>query len=259
MKREMKLWAQSIARKFGLEVKESSVKSRNDLRLSHFLSLHHIDLVLDVGANKGQFAQQLFAAGYQGRIISFEALPEEHAKLVAAAQVFGPRWIIAPRMALSDQAGFATFHVTAFSESSSLFQPNNGFAASAPELSQYRKIEVPTERLDDLFARMQIAYENLFIKLDTQGSELLVLSGAPKLLNTAKGMMSELSLRQLYQSQPPARDVYKYISASGFDLWDVWPGYRDPETFRLNEVDALFFRSSPEAADLNEAVVTEAL
>ena len=259
MKKEIKLCIQYLARKFGLEIRVSSIKSRDDLRLAHFLVKFNIDLVLDVGANKGQFAQQLFAAGYPGRIVSFEALPEEHAKLIELAETFGPRWIIAPRMALSDQSGLATFHVTAFSQSSSLLQPNEGFSVSAPELSKYQNIEVATDRLDDLFDRMQIAYENVFIKLDTQGSELLVLSGAPNLFRIAKGLMSELSLGQLYNSQPPARDVYKRITAAGFDLWDVWPGYRDPESLRLNEVDALFFRSSADAAARNTPAAAESV
>lgn len=245
---------QAIARKFGVEVRPTSPRSRNDLRLSHFLRMHDIDLVLDVGANKGQFATELFAAGYNGRIVSFEALPEAHAKLVSASKLSEGRWIIAPCLALSDHAGVAEFHVTASNASSSLLQPNEDFSSSAPEISRYRTIQVPTKRLDDVFNSLDVSYKNLFIKLDTQGSELLILSSAPDLLKIAKGVMSEVSLRALYNSQPSARDVYKHISAAGFDLWDVWSGYRDPLNFRLNEADVIFFRNSPDAEAPNQSV-----
>lgn len=227
---------------FGLEVRIRSARSRDDLRLSKFLKMFNVDLVLDIGANQGQFAKQLFAAGYDGRIVSFEALPTEHKRLQTAAQKFGGRWIIGPCLALSDKAGSARFHVTAASQSSSLFEPNSTFSVSAPEISDYHCIEVPTDRLDNAFRSLNIPFKNVFIKLDTQGSELLILSGAPDLLKIAKGVMSEVSLRALYNSQPSARDVYKHIAAAGFDLWDIWSGYRDPLSFRLNEADVIFFR-----------------
>src|SRR5476649_785985 len=57
-----------------------------------------IDLVLDIGANEGQFGQQLRRCGYGGRIVSFEPVEDVHATLSAAAS--GDRlWQIAPALA----------------------------------------------------------------------------------------------------------------------------------------------------------------
>jgi hypothetical protein len=41
-----------------------------------------IDLVLDVGANVGQFAADIRRSGYGGQLLSFEPVPEAYAALV---------------------------------------------------------------------------------------------------------------------------------------------------------------------------------
>src|SRR5277367_4402561 len=56
------------ARRYGLDVRESS-KHPN---LVDFIKDRRIDVVLDVGANSGQFGQKLRGFGYRGAIVSYE-------------------------------------------------------------------------------------------------------------------------------------------------------------------------------------------
>jgi hypothetical protein len=56
------------ARRYGLDVRESS-KHPN---LVDFINDRKIDVVLDVGANSGQFGQKLRGFGYRGDIVSYE-------------------------------------------------------------------------------------------------------------------------------------------------------------------------------------------
>jgi hypothetical protein len=60
-------------------------------------------VVLDVGANRGGFVDQLRVSGYEGRVISFEPLPEPYGVLAQRA-AGDPRWDAA-ETALSDTAG----------------------------------------------------------------------------------------------------------------------------------------------------------
>ena len=53
--------------------------------LKGLLRKYRVDLVLDVGANRGQYAGQLRRSGYTGRILSFEPVPEVFAELSRAA------------------------------------------------------------------------------------------------------------------------------------------------------------------------------
>src|SRR5581483_618078 len=53
--------------------------------LRSLLARHRIDLVFDVGANRGQFAQALRRLGYRGEIVSFEPLAAHGEALRAAA------------------------------------------------------------------------------------------------------------------------------------------------------------------------------
>jgi len=62
------------ARKLGFDVVKYR-PTRHPLARTRFLfERFGIDLVLDVGANTGQYARQLRHTGYRGRIVSFEPL-----------------------------------------------------------------------------------------------------------------------------------------------------------------------------------------
>jgi hypothetical protein len=72
--------------------------------IAHFVShlrKSKIELVLDVGASIGQFAKEMFAGGYKGKIISFEPLSQAHGQLLAAARG-NSGWEVAPRCALQE-------------------------------------------------------------------------------------------------------------------------------------------------------------
>ncbi|MBJ7579521.1 FkbM family methyltransferase [Devosia sp. MC532] len=233
-----------FARRAGLEVSPNTQNFRDDLRLAGLLKLFDIKLVLDVGANRGQFAQELFKAGYAGKIVSFEALPDAHATLLRSASKSGRDWDIAPRVALSAQAGVAQFHVTATDTASSLRVPGQDMVASTPSTRLASTIQVQTARLDDLLKEMGIVVEQCFIKLDVQGAETLVLAGASNAIASASGLMTELSLIPLYEGEPSAQDVLGTVYEAGFEVWDIWQGFRNPQTYRLNQIDIVCFKST---------------
>lgn len=241
-----KLALRKFARSFGLDVRINGLNSREDLRFTHFLKLHRIDTLLDIGANRGQFAQGLLDAGFGGRVISFEPLPAANEHLAKVAAPYGDRWHVARPVALSDHAGTAKFFVTSRDTSSSLLEPLNEFVEASPvaEVSEYIKVE--TARLDDLYPDLNLKSSRTFLKLDVQGGEDRVLKGAARTLSEIKGALIELSFAKLYDHQASALGIQQLMFESGFSVWDIWRGYSNPKNYRLNQVDALFFRDGPE-------------
>src|SRR5947209_5385885 len=68
--------------------------------LRRFLISHRINVVLDVGANEGQFAAKLRRLGFGGRIVSFEPDPRVYPGLVERHR-HDPAWRSYP-IALGD-------------------------------------------------------------------------------------------------------------------------------------------------------------
>src|ERR1700684_2872446 len=91
-------------RRHGVDVRPATPNLRD------FIEDRKIDLVLDVGANVGQFGTSLRNRGYRGKIISFEPLESEYKKLAVVAASDG-NWE-AHQFALGAASGDATINVS---------------------------------------------------------------------------------------------------------------------------------------------------
>jgi FkbM family methyltransferase len=236
----------SFAEATGLEVKKTSVYTSQKLRHQLLFSQLPIDLVLDVGANTGQFVHQCRAAGYKREIISFEPSAAAHAGLLQSAAA-DPLWTVADRAAIGATTGEAEINIAANSYSSSILPMLDSHLAAAPHSAYLRKEKVPLRRLDDLLADLVPATapgRYIFLKLDVQGYESQVLAGSTQVLAHTLAVQLEMSLLPLYEGEALMPQMHAAMTAKGFDLWDLEPSFRDPSTGRLLQMDAIFIRSS---------------
>ena len=74
-----------------ISLPEAAARYQEVLYLTKLLRRMSINCVIDVGANKGQFASELRAAGYRGHICSFEPVPLTFSELGARFRG-DPRW-----------------------------------------------------------------------------------------------------------------------------------------------------------------------
>lgn len=230
------------ANRFGLDIHRHRPETTSSWQLARMLAAHRVDVVVDVGANVGQFALALRHAGFRGRIVSFEPLPSAHDRLREASRR-DPLWDVAPAMALGDQNGEVDLNIAGNSVSSSVLGMLDAHALAAPDSRYASAVRVPLRRLDDVVDGHLRPDATVFLKVDTQGYEDQVLSGAPRLLGRAVGVQLELSLVPLYAGQRLYDEMLARMSALGLSLWSVASGFVDPRNGRMLQVDATFFRA----------------
>jgi len=232
----------NLAEASGLELRKTSLYSSRKLRHRKLFSLLDIDLLIDVGANAGQFATLVRNHGYQGAILSFEPSSAAYRELLKAAAT-DPLWTVADRMALGAAAGEVEINIAANSFSSSILPMLDTHLCAAPQSQYIQREHVPMHRLDDVLPD-DADSSTIFLKLDVQGFESQVLSGAAHTLSRTSVVQLEMSLLPLYEGELLLPQMCSTMSAKGFDLWDLEPSFRDPDTGRLLQVDGIFTRQT---------------
>jgi FkbM family methyltransferase len=213
-----------------------------DASLRALLREHAIDLILDVGANQGQFARSVLGLGYSGRIVSFEPLPSAHAALQAESQGT-PRWEVAERCCLGERAGEVEIHVSENSISSSLLPIRPEHVAISREAHYVAVESVPMRTLDEVAPRYLGESRAPFLKVDVQGYEDRVLRGARETLERVRGIQIELSFVPVYDGQMLFLPLVEWIVGLGFTPVRFLPSFVDPKNGRWLQADGLFFRT----------------
>lgn len=229
------------ANRFGIDIHRHHPEASDMGRLALMLAYREIDLVLDVGANTGQFAKSLREAGYTRRLVSFEPLSSAYAQLLHASRN-DAQWEIAPRTAIGDHEGGIVMHIAGNSVSSSILRMLDSHTSAAPDSAYTGTEHAPLSRLDTAAKNYIKSGMAPFLKIDTQGYEDRVLDGASELLNRARGLQLELSFVSLYEGQKLFDELVERLRKLGFTIWAIRPGISDPLTGRMLQVDVTFFR-----------------
>jgi FkbM family methyltransferase len=204
------------------------------------MAARKIDLVLDVGANTGQFGTSLRQAGYRGRIVSFEPMKAAFAGLQRAA-AGDPLWIC-HNVALGDVDGTAIINISANSYSSSLLPINPRSLEIEPSIGYVGQEQIVVRRLDGLFGPIAAPGTVTYLKIDTQGYELKVLAGAAGVIDRFELIQLEASFFPVYRGEALATEVMKVLDGLGYRVVGVEPAWIDAKTFEMLQADFIFAR-----------------
>ncbi len=146
------------------------------------------DTCIDIGAQKGYVSLTLAqAVGKKGRVLAFDADKRAVSNLAANINRSNQNVIEVFHRALGEREGSCTFVLSKVLGWSSRFP--NELAQTAVETA----VEVDVSSFDEMIARREISIEPnkvSFIKLDAEGSEVLILKGMKSFLSTARPALS---------------------------------------------------------------------
>lgn len=199
--------------KLDLEITKTSRNPRHTL-----LGLRHLPIrsVIDVGANKGQFAAEISRFFPTADLYCFEPLAECCAELRrwaaskdgACARVFN--------VALGAEEGEAMMRRhTAHNASSSLLATTEVCESLYPQTRAQDAVPVKLTTLDAAL-RDQTLQREILIKLDTQGYERQVIQGGMVTFRQAAACIIEVNLYRLYEQQPSFIELAAMLDELGY-------------------------------------------
>jgi FkbM family methyltransferase len=213
---------------------------------SHLATLFsdlNINCVVDVGANRGQFARMIRRNGFDGRIISFEPVSQNFG-LLTDQMADDTNWQ-GHQLALGASDGVAEINVTQKSVFSSFFQPNKySIDRFGDESAIAHQETVQVRTLGGLFDSLvkEIQHPRVFLKMDTQGFDLDVLRGASSVLDRICGLQTELSMIPIYDGAPSYREALAFLEESNYQFTGFFAVNRD-QRLRVAEFDCVCVRA----------------
>jgi FkbM family methyltransferase len=211
-----------------------------------------VGLVVDVGANEGQYGIVLRNEGFRGKILSFEPQASAFSVLSSRARQM-PDWRCV-RCALGANAGRLSINIAGNSYSSSLLPMLASHVEAAPESRIIETESVETMRLDAALEQYGWTAPRIMLKADVQGYEDRVLAGSTGILDRIVLLELEVSFVPLYEGQKLFPDIHEWALQNGFNLVALEEGFRNPKTYSLLQADALYARigAAPHESEINK-------
>jgi FkbM family methyltransferase len=236
-------WAQKqAAERFDVTILRHSESNYLRPHLARVLAALRPDVVLDVGANRGQFVDEVRSVGYTGRIVSFEPTPSIFEEL-AGRHGGDPQWV-GHQFGLGAQDGELTLHLYGEGSLNSLLLASDfGRDRFRSMANPHGSIQVPIKTLDEVWGEL-VPDGRVFLKIDTQGFDMEVIRGASRSMDKVVGILTEVPVNPIYEGMPTMSAVFSHLEDLGFELTGLFPVTRDRSRVRLVEGNCVFVRGS---------------
>ena len=177
------------------------------------------DIVIDGGANIGQWALELHKAHPQLEVWSFEPLEKSRKLLELQASKRSSVWKVFP-FAIGKEEGKKRLNIASNEQMSSSFLNPSFHTRLRPDILFDDTEEVSVVTLDSIRQDL-IRFESIFLKLDIQGSELDAILGGLRILDKVSMIEIESSFTPLYEGETAHHELISSIKALGFTPWFI--------------------------------------
>ncbi|HMQ77960.1 MAG TPA: FkbM family methyltransferase [Ignavibacteria bacterium] len=169
--------------------------------------------IIDIGANKGQFALAARKCLPMAKIYSFEPLAHP-------AEIFNKVFVNDSNIklfpfAISDETGEAEIHISHREDSSSLLPIGEKQNEMFPGTYEVGVEKITMKKLSDTLSASDLI-SPVLMKIDVQGFELSVLKGSTELFSRIKYIYSECSYIELYKGQALLPEISDFLAKHGF-------------------------------------------
>lgn len=197
-------------------------------------------VAFDVGANEGQTADELRRLFPSATLFCFE--PYAPAFQALQRRLGGDVHIHMEHLALGDRTGEATLYENTQSVTNSLLP--NAPEAHASQPNSYARptgeSTVAISTIDHFCVERAISHIDL-LKVDSQGYDLRILTGASRLLGDHRVdfIVTEMLFAPLYSGQANFHEIYHFLTGLSYRLVGLYAVQRSPAGVIL-WCDALF-------------------
>jgi FkbM family methyltransferase len=184
----------------------------------------------DIGACEGLSSVRYLSIFPKSIMYTFEPVPDNFLEIKKNIEKYHLTNLIPFELGLSSENGEATFYVSSGkppnkdvpqdnstnfgNKSSSLYKPGKTKEVH-PWLEFNKSITIKTITLDNFCKEQKI--KNIdFIHMDVQGAELMVLTGAPKMISSIQSVWLEVEKIALYENQPLKNDIEDFFIKNNF-------------------------------------------
>lgn len=212
-------------------------------------------MVIDVGANAGQWSRYLLAVAdalrIDVRVHAFEPSRFTFSRLSAEIATWGRGRVVGVNAAVSDRPGRAAFHTVGPGAGANSFHPDPRWS-NAGKAVDNEDVEVVV--LDDYLDVVGVDYVAL-LKSDAEGHDLHVLRGATRWLEAGRVAVVQFEYNDRWIGAGAfLRDAFALLEPLGYEIGKLtprgveWYPSWDPELETFREANYIASRTSAQLA-----------
>lgn len=232
----------------GFELTESRCMAYAEIvQIGRLMSEYGIELMIDVGANTGQYSgTQIGYCDFAGEIIAFEPVPKFYKRLQEVFEYWSEKLkLTAINAAVGEVPGKLEMNIgSGHGGTSSLLDQTDNLATVAPDASfKGDKMFVDVVRIDEYFADADFTSRRTMLKMDVQGFEMSVLRSCGKRLQDFILIQSEFGGIEMYKGQAKPSELFGFMEENGFTPIIMFNNFKCQGTASYYDFDVIFARN----------------